>query len=266
MAEAPTPAVPQFYFDGEPHLPPERNVAAFCEIQGLRMDELGIRPIVVATFFAQLTSFLAEQSGAQPRPYRLSGGLGGELCYVLNNQVTIATLRMGAPAAVMACEELMACGARTLLIVGAAGSVQPDLSIGSVVLPTSAIREEGTSHHYLPAELPATATYELVDDLRAACEQRGLQPRTGLHWTTDAPYREHKEKIAAYRDAGVLSVDMEVSAMYVLAQHRGAACAAVVAISDELYEPWRIGYRAPEFLAAITGAGLAALATALACT
>jgi purine-nucleoside phosphorylase len=258
MAGTPTPAVPQFFIDGEPHLPPERMVKAFCDIQGLTIDQLGVRPVVVATFFSQLTGILAEQTGAVPSPYKLAGGLAGEL-YVLDDRVTIATLRMGAPAAVMACEELIACGARTLLAVGAAGGVQQDVPIGSVVLAASAIREEGTSHHYLPAEVPATATSELLEELREACERRGLAPRTGLHWSTDAPYREHLEKIAAYRHAGVLAVDMEISALYVLAQTRGIECAAVLAVSDELYEPWRIGFTAPQFLTAVRDAGLAAI-------
>jgi len=261
MADPPAPTVPQFYLEGEPHLPPERMVNAFCEIFGVQRDQLGIKPVVVATFFSHLTSYLAERAQAQPSPYRLSGGIDNEL-YVLNDAVSLATLRMGAPAAVMACEELIACGAKTLIIVGAAGSLQPNLPIGSVTLPTAAIREEGTSHHYLPPEMPATATPELSAALHEACMQAGIQPRTGLHWTTDAPYREHKQKIDAYRKAGVLSVDMEVSALYVLAQHRGVACASVLAISDELYEPWRIGFTAPEFLNTVAKIGSAAVETA----
>ncbi|MEX1253010.1 MAG: nucleoside phosphorylase [Dehalococcoidia bacterium] len=261
MADPPAPSVPQFYLEGEPHLPPERMVEAFCKIFGVQRDQLGIKPVVVASFFNHLTSYLATQAKAERSPYRISGRIDNEL-YILNDTVSLTTLRMGAPAAVMDCEELIACGAKTLIIVGAAGSLQPDLPIGSVTLPTAAIREEGTSHHYLPPELPATATPELVAALHEACMQAGLETRTGLHWTTDAPYREHKTKIDAYREAGVLSVDMEVSALYVLAQHRGVACASVLAISDELYEPWRIGFTDAGFLNAVTKIGAAAMETA----
>jgi uridine phosphorylase len=261
MAEPPAPAVPQFYIEGEPHLPPERMVKAFCEIFGVQRDQLGVKPVVVATFFSHLTSYLAERMQAERSPYRLSGGIDNEL-YILNDAVSLTTLRMGAPAAVMACEELIACGVKTLIIVGAAGSLQHDLPIGSVTLPTAAIREEGTSHHYLPAEVPATATIELVEALHEACAQAGIEPRAGLHWTTDAPYREHKSKIESYRDAGVLSVDMEVSALYVLAQHRGVRCASVLAISDELYEPYRLGFTDAGFLNAVAKIGEAAVETA----
>jgi purine-nucleoside phosphorylase len=250
--------VPQFYIDGEPHLPPGRMVAAFCDALGLKRDELGVKPVVVATFFAHLTAYLAERTGAQQAPYRITGNLQHAI-YVVDDNVCFATVPMGAPAAVMACEELIACGAKTFLVVGAAGSLQPDLPIGSVTLPTAAIREEGTSHHYLPPELPATATPALVEALADACRSHGVEARAGLHWTTDAPYREHKHKIDAYREAGVLSVDMEVSALYVLAQHRGAGCGSVLAISDELYEPYRLGFTDPTFLNNVASIGLAAI-------
>ena len=65
-----------------------------------------------------------------------------------------------------------------------------------------------------------------------------------------------------YREAGVLSVDMEVSALFVLAQHRGVECAAVLAISDELYEPYRIGYATAEFANAFLRCSAAAVAAA----
>ena len=78
----------------------------------------------------------------------------------------------------------------------------------------------------------------------------------------DAPYREHKERVALYRDAGVLSVDMEVSALYAVAKHRGIQCAAILAISDELYKPWRIGFGTSEYKSALGRCGLAAMEAA----
>jgi len=233
-------------------------MAYVCESTGVAREEIAVAPVLVGTFAAELTSFLAERHGGRRSGHWAATGSGRDL-YHLDGRVCVATLPPGAPAAVSFVEELIACGARTLLIVGMAGSLQPDLPIGSVVLPTSAIREEGTSHHYLPAEVPATATPALVDALEAAWKGNGPRPRAGFHWTTDAPYREHQRKVFAYREAGVLSVDMEVSALYSVAQHRGMAAAAILAISDELYEPWRLGFRTPELRRAVARAGLAAL-------
>jgi uridine phosphorylase len=258
MSSPPLPAVPQFYLDGEPHLTPGRITQYACERQGISIDQLGVRSVVIGTFFPEIGALLAQQAGAQKSEHRLVG----EREFYVADDLSVVTLQMGAPATVMTCEELIACGAKKLIVLGAAGSLQPDLPAASVVLPTTAIREEGTSHHYAPPEMPAVASTELMSALRSACEEQGLAPREGLHWTTDAPMREHTSKIEEYRRAGVLSVDMEVSALYVLAQHRGIECAAVLAISDELYEPYRIGYATQEFATAFLKSAAATVAAA----
>jgi uridine phosphorylase len=260
VTKVPAPTVSSFYAEGEPHLSPARLAKEYCEIAGITIEELGIKPVLVATFFPVMTSFIAESSGAVPGPHRLPGGRDREL-HVLDDAISLATLSMGAPTSVMEMEELIACGVRTLVLVGAAGSLQPSVPIASVVVPANAIREEGTSHHYLPPEVPAVADAAVVEALRAAWKGAGSL-HAGLHWTTDAPYREHKERIEAYRQAGVLSVDMEVSALYCLAQHRGLRCAAILAISDELFEPWRIGFRMPEFQLTMVQVGQAAIEAA----
>lgn len=167
--------------------------------------------------------------------------------------------RSGRPAAVAAVEEMIPFGLTHLLVVASSGGLQPSLPIGSIILPETAIREEGTSHHYLLPGVPARADPELLDQLEAASRSRGLNPPRGLHWTTDAIYREHREKIARYQELGVTSVDMEISALYVLAAYRGFKCAAAVVISDELFEPYRLGHRFPELVEGMGRAGLAAL-------
>jgi uridine phosphorylase len=258
MSSPPLPAVPQFYLDGEPHLEPGRITQYACERQGITIEQLGVRPVIIGTFFPEIGALLAQQAGAQKSEHRLVG----EREFYVADDLSIVAFQMGAPGTVMTAEELIACGAEKLIILGAAGSLQPDLPVASVVLPTTAIREEGTSHHYAPPEIPAVASPVLLAALRAACVERDLEPREGLHWTTDAPMREHTSKIELYREAGVLSVDMEVSALYVLAQHRGIECAAVLAISDELYEPYRIGYDTPEFANAFLRCAAATVAAA----
>ena len=265
MTDALSPTVAQFYLDGEPAPTPERMVAYRCETRGLTPEQVAVEQVIVMTFFPELSSFMAERIDAQRSEYWTAERHSREL-YLSDSGVGVSRVPIGAPAATAVAEELIASGAKTLLIVGAAGSLQPDLPVGSIVLPMTAIREEGTSHHYLPHDVPATAATAPAEALRAACEQAGVATRAGLHWTTDAPYREHKEKIVAYREAGVLSVDMEVSALYALAQHRGIECAAILAISDEVREPWRLGFDATEFKKSITKAGIAALEAAAALT
>lgn len=253
----PLPTVAEFYLDGEPHLAPARAIDFFLQEQGLNREDFPLKPTVIGTFNRQLSAFLAERSGAVLAEQSLPACW--REVYTSERGVSIVTLTIGAPAAVTAVEEMLPFGLTHLLIVAASGGLQPSLPIGSAILPERAIREEGTSHHYLPPDVAANADPELLRRLESACRAHKLDPPRGLHWTTDAIYREHREKIARYQELGVTSVDMEISALYVLASYRGFKCASVVVISDELYEPYRLGFRSPELVEGMSRAGLAAL-------
>jgi uridine phosphorylase len=253
----PLPSVADFYLDGEPHLPPARVIELFLKDEGLSYDDLGLKPVVVATFNRRLSAFLAESSDAKQVAHRLPATW--REVYTSSRGFSIVTLSIGAPAAIAAGEEMIPFGLSHLLIVAASGGLQPSLPIGSVVLPETAIREEGTSHHYLPAERPARADPDLVERLERAASAHRFHPPRGLHWTTDAIYREHREKIERFQKLGVTSVDMEISALYILASYRDFKCASIVVISDELFEPYRLGFRSPELVDGMSRAGLAAV-------
>jgi uridine phosphorylase len=257
-----------FYLDGEPHVDPRRLVEHYCAQQGIAPDDLGIKPVVLGTFSRTLTQYLAEASGAV-RADRWSDWKTD--AFIAGDAVTIVTFPIGAPATVAMFEEMVACGMRTLITTGAAGSLQPDAPIGSIVLPTAAIREEGTSHHYAPHDEPAEADLSLVADLRAALAARNATYGEGLNWTTDAVYREHRQKIELYQRAGVITVDMELSALYTVGRIRGVRCAAIVAVSDELHgatgtgalrQQWQIGFGGDEFRRGMVKAARVALAVA----
>ena len=249
-----------FYLDGEPHVEPSRLVEHFCASLGITKDDLGIRPVVLGTFNERLTRYLAEVADAARADY-WSDWQGGDA--FSNRELTVATFRIGAPAAVAQLEEMAACGMRVLIAAGAAGSLQPHAPIGTLVVPSSALREEGTSHHYAPSREPAVPDAALADELAREAEARGIAPLRGLHWTTDAPYREHQAKIDRHRRAGVISVDMELSAFFTVASVRAIRCAAIVAVSDELHgDAWEIGFGGEPYRRAVTNAGRIALTVA----
>jgi uridine phosphorylase len=262
MADELRPAPRDFFMDGRPRIAAEEALEMLSKRHGVTVDELRLEPVLVATFFPDLTDELVERSGAAPTVFADRRSPAG-MVYRADG-FCISTMPIGAPAAVMFAEQWLAAGVETLLIVGAAGSLQPRLPVGALMLPTEAIREEGTSHHYLPSEQPARAGDASLAALRTACAQRNVAALEGLHWTTDAPFREHLEKVEAYRDAGVLAVDMEVSALYAAAGHLGADCAALLVISDVLFEDsgWRAGFLASEYLEARSLAGEIAQAAA----
>lgn len=251
------PAPPSFFMDGESQVDPARAVAHYCADHGFTPAELGIAPVVVATYSPQLTRFLAAECGAAPAE-RWAAWKGDG--FTLGGAFNILTLPVGAPATVEMMEELIACGMRTLVVTGTAGSLQPDAPIGSLVLATSAVREEGTSHHYAPHDVPAEAHSDVVDAIQSRLDSLGIAHAVGASWTTDAIYREHRQKVDLYRRAGVISVEMVLSAIYIVGAVRGVRCGAILAVANELHgDEWEIGYGTDAIKSAMVKAGRVAL-------
>ena len=250
-----------FYEDGDPHVEPHLAVEHLCASRGITLDQLGVRPVVLGTFSPRLTAYLADRAGATRAEHWLRRE--DMPAFHAGDEVTIATLPIGAPAAAAQVEELIVCGMRSLIVTGAAGSLQPHAPIGTVVLPTSAIREEGTSHHYTPSHEPALPAPRLVGLLEDALKTRGIDYVSGPTWTTDAVYREHRSKIERYRTQGVVTVEMELSALLTVAAYRGVECAGLFAVSDELHgDRWDLGFGGETFLAAMARASMAAFEAA----
>ncbi len=124
---------------------------------------------------------------------------------------------VGASFAVLIAEELFASGCRLLISVTSAGQIVAAGTPPYFVLIDRALRDEGTSYHYLPAAPYAHVPDNLlvlVENLLAG-SQRVVR---GGVWTTDAPFRETEEAIAFARSQGLLAVEMEAAALYALAQ------------------------------------------------
>jgi uridine phosphorylase len=141
---------------------------------------------------------------------------------------------IGAPAAAVVVEELIALGAREIVTVGVAGSLRPDLLVGDVVVGDEAIRDEGVSHHYLPADHPALADPYLSDRLEYALAAARLRPCRGVTWTIDAIYRETVAEARHFASHGALCVEMEAAALFAIATVRRVPMAAILCISDSL--------------------------------
>lgn len=162
-------------------------------------------------------------------------------------EVFLALPYWGAPAAVAALETLIAGGGKTFIMVSEAGAVNPALRVGDILVPTWGLREEGTSYHYMPPEyVPrpdarlARALFREVKRLKGRKKIRVLQ---GGIWSTDAIFRETRDKVKEYSRRGILGVDMEATALMTVAAYRSARLAVVTAIFDELYgERWKPGF------------------------
>lgn len=253
---------PAFFEPGTPRLRPQAALDALARRHAVAVESITLPPVAVVCFFSTVTEGLVAATGAEETLFTRRRSSTGRV-YRAGN-IALGTIGMGAPAAVMHLEEWAAAGVRTLLVIGAAGTLQSTAPIGSVVLPEQAIREEGTSYHYLAADRPARAAPALVDGWGRALAAAGIAAHRGEHWTTDAPYREHEEKIRRYQARGVLSVDMEVSALYAAAETLGVQCAAGLAISDVLFDDagWVGDFDGAAYMSALRALGESAVTLA----
>lgn len=150
-----------------------------------------------------------------------------------NETFFLAGPAVGAPMAAICLEKLIALGARRIIVYGWCGALHPSLRIGQLLIPTAGLSEEGTSQHYHNNECCDDATLRV--SLGSALTRAGDTFQQGCIWTTDAVYRETREKVARYGTQGVLAVDMEYTALCAVAAFRGVTLAAVMLVSDELY-------------------------------
>jgi uridine phosphorylase len=146
---------------------------------------------------------------------------------------------LGAPLAAAFLEELIDYGARTVVACGGAGALVPSLSLGQIVVVDEALRDEGTSFHYLPASRSLRADRQVVSILEQAVTDSRTAHVTGKTWTTDAPYRETAAKVARRREEGCVTVEMEASALMAVAQFRGVRFGQFLYAADSLAgEAW----------------------------
>lgn len=164
------------------------------------------------------------------------GFYGETYTFDINNRkvAVIGRFGIGAPVVAVLTEDFAALGATQFLALGMAGGLQPAMQAGDLVVCTRAIRDEGTSHHYLPAAKHVAASSRLTRRLCRSLDSENIPYSTGATWTTDAPYRETRREIAQFQDEGVRTVEMEAAALFAVAQYCGVDAAAAFVIGDTL--------------------------------
>ena len=142
--------------------------------------------------------------------------------------VSVTSTGIGCPSAAIAVEELVKAGADTFIRVGTSGGMQPGMKTGELAIVSAAIRDEGTSSHYLPIEFPALADLDVVLALREAARRTGALARTGVSQSKDSFYAEVEpdrqpvaprlhEQWDAYIAGGAISSEMEAAAIFIIA-------------------------------------------------
>jgi uridine phosphorylase len=145
---------------------------------------------------------------------------------------------VGAPLAAGLLDELIALGCRKFIACGGAGVLDREIACGHLVVPTSAVRDEGTSYHYLPPSREVQAHPEAVAALERTLQSRGFGYILAKTWTTDAIFRETSDKVKRRREEGCLTVEMEAAAFFAVAQFRGAVFGQILYGGDDCSGEW----------------------------
>ncbi len=141
---------------------------------------------------------------------------------------------IGAPFAAVMLEEAIALGCRKFIACGGAGVLDRDIALGHLLIPIRAIRDEGTSYHYLPPAREVAAHPAAVAAIETVLQQHGVDYLLTKTWTTDAIYRETRPKVARRKAEGCLAVEMEAAALFAVAQFRGVPLGQILYGGDNL--------------------------------
>ena len=170
---------------------------------------------------------------AQNREFTTFSGI------LAGRRVLVTSTGIGGPSAAIALEELSHIGVDAIIRVGTCGGMQKHVSAGDLILPTAAVRMEGTSREYMPIEYPAAADFSIITTLSQAARENALPYHTGVIQSKDSFYGQHnpdsmpvsdalKNKWLAWTTAGVLASEMECAALFTVAAVRGIRAGAVL--------------------------------------
>ena len=154
-------------------------------------------------------------------------------------RVSVTSTGIGGPSAAIAMEELVALGAHTFLRIGTCGGMQPELVPGALIIPTGAIRMEGTSQEYMPLAIPAVPDFGSTEHLVCAARAAAYDYHTGVVQCKDSFYGQHSPETMpvaptllqnwqAWKAAGTLASEMESAALFTVAAARHVRCATIL--------------------------------------
>lgn len=132
----------------------------------------------------------------------------------------IVARTIGGPFAVLVAEQLIVCGAQVVVGITSAGRVSDHIPVPGIVVADSALRDEGTSMHYLPPSHTVEADRQLADALVESLAMESIPLVRGTVWTTDAPYRETAEQLERHSRDGILAVEMQAASLFACGQRQ----------------------------------------------
>lgn len=199
--------------------------------------------ICVSTFSESIIQKFASMKNVEKiaELYTANGALPVyKICYK-NQEIAFYLSRVGAPACVVGFEEIVAMGAKKFVLFGSCGVLDDEKVKGRIIIPTFAVRDEGTSYHYIASSEEIEASADAIQILENVLKDCGYPYIKGKTWTSDAIYRETKAAINERRQEGCIAVEMECAAMLAVSQYRKIPFIQFLYGADNLSsEKWEI--------------------------
>ena len=195
---------------------------AFINPEDLTKRNLAFPELCVSTFSENIIKKFALLDNVKVigELYSANGAVPIYQIFYKNTPIAFYLSRVGAPACVSGIEEVIALGAKKIVLFGSCGILDENKTKGKIIIPTSAFRDEGTSYHYLEAEEEVFADRNLIDKVVKCLERCGYSYVEGKTWTTDAIYRETRSLIEERKACGCIAVEMECAAALAVTQFR----------------------------------------------
>lgn len=229
----------RFFDSSLPLLKPVDLVSAFT---GKTAEELALPERAIIVF----NSGDAKRVLNRKKHRLIDAWLNFRWLYRIEESNTIITRSyFGGPNVAALVEELAAFGVKEFVIWGYAGGIDSRLRIGDVIAARGALREDGVSSHYIDGEDDFVYS-DWFEEWELHTKERDF--REGIIWSCDAIYRETREKIRRYREAGISAVEMEVASFYAVCTFKGVKGIALLIVSDLLDdEGWTGGFHTKQF-------------------
>ena len=209
-----------------------------------------IPPVCVLEFDGDLTDWLVSTGKAKPWKSWACFHTAMFSLQVDDFTCGIVPRAIGGPYAVLIAEQMRVSGAHVILGLTSAGRVSPSMPLPGLVVVTRAIRDEGTSYHYLPPAETVDAPTKLAQLLESELKNLSLPVLSGVTWTTDAPYRETEKQLSEHAKAGVLAVEMQAASLLAFAEAYQFPVGVVAYVTNgigQAGEPFDKGTKAQEF-------------------
>jgi uridine phosphorylase len=202
-----------------------------------KLMDNSVPSVCILDFDGDLTDWLVQEGMARPflswacfHTAMFTIELEGITCGIIARTI-------GGPYSVLIAEQLQAAGAKLIVGLTSAGRVAPNLALPYLVVVASAIRDEGTSYHYLPPAMEVTCPTPIISALERELGSTRRAVLIGKVWTTDAPYRETRAQLKKWANERVLAVEMQAASLFAFGIARQASVACVAMVSNAIDHP-----------------------------